>query len=107
MVPFLLSSGSPSTPINPSSVSVREGADLFLYHNKVGLGLTQSARDTQSGDLCCVWQVYQLLIYLPSSDHEMEPQLETARLTWLSVWFSVDAGKTEFLFHFSYSRGGV
>lgn len=61
MVPLLLSSGSPSTPINPS-VSVQEGAGLFLYHNKVGLGLTQSTRDTQAGDLCCVWQVYQLLI---------------------------------------------
>lgn len=62
MVPLLLSSGSPSTPINPSSVSVQEGAGLFLYHNKVGVMLPQSTRDTQVGDLCCVWQVYQLLI---------------------------------------------
>lgn len=62
MVPLLLSSGSPSTPINPSPVSVQEGAGLFLYHNKGGLRLTQSTRDTQVGDLCCVWQVYQLLI---------------------------------------------
>lgn len=62
MVPLLLSSGSLSTPINPYSISVQEGAGLFLYHNNVGLGLTQSTRDTQAGDLCCVWQVYQLLI---------------------------------------------
>lgn len=62
MVPLLLSSGSPSTPINPSPVSVQEGAGLCLYHNKGGLRLTQSTRDPQAGDLCCVWQVYQLLI---------------------------------------------
>lgn len=100
MVPLLLSSGSPSTPINPSSISVQEGAGLFLYHNKVGLGLTQSTRDTQAGDLCCVWQVYQLLIYLLSSDQEMEPQLENAKLPWLSVWFSADAERLSFFFIF-------
>lgn len=62
MVSLLISSGSPSTLINPSSVSVQEGEGLFLYHNKVGLGLTHSTRDTQAGDLCYVWQVFQLLI---------------------------------------------
>lgn len=87
----------PSTP----PLSQFKKGQAFAYTTiREALGWPRVPETLRLGIFAVCGRCISFWFYLPSSDHEMEPQLENVRLTWLSVWFSADAGKTEFLFVF-------